>query len=222
MITLKHWAETASGTLRGVRRSLRAARNHHLLKRAGKAHTSLRLVVGSGGKPVTGWIPSERENIDLLRSETWAKYFRPDTLDAILAEHVWEHLEPDDALTAAKNCFRFLRPGGYLRAAVPDGYHPDAAYIDSVRPGGNGPGSDDHRVLYNFASFRHVFAAVGFEVVLYEYFDKDGEFHFLDWNPVEGRISRSSRLDPRNRKIALSYTSVVLDAVKPGARKTDL
>lgn len=40
--------------------------------------------------------------------------------DAFLAEHVWEHLSLEDAHRATRNCYRFLRPGGRLRLAVPD------------------------------------------------------------------------------------------------------
>lgn len=45
----------------------------------------------------------------------------PDGLaDAFLAEHVLEHLSLQDAHHAARNCHRFLRPGGRMRIAVPD------------------------------------------------------------------------------------------------------
>lgn len=40
--------------------------------------------------------------------------------DAFVAEHVWEHLSLSDAHVAARNCQRYLRPGGRLRIAVPD------------------------------------------------------------------------------------------------------
>jgi len=46
-------------------------------------------------------------------------------LDAILAEHVWEHLTKEEALIAALTCYRYIKNGGYLRVAVPDGPHPN-------------------------------------------------------------------------------------------------
>ena len=52
------------------------------------------------------------------------------------------------------NCYEFLRPGGRLRIAVPDGFHPEPGYIEYVRPGGTGIGADDHKVLYNYQSLR--------------------------------------------------------------------
>ena len=73
-------------------------------------------------------------------------------MDAILAEHVWEHLDCFAAIVAAQNCFKYLKPGGYIRVAVPDGWHPDKDYIDYVKPGGWGAGSDDHHVLYTYTN----------------------------------------------------------------------
>jgi len=109
----------------------------------------------------------------------------------------------------------FLKPGGYLRVAVPDGFHPDPEYVEWVRPGGTGPGSDDHKVLYTYATFRDLFEKIGFDVVLHEYFDESGQFHFTDWAPSDGMIERSKRYDSRNANGRLAYTSIILDAVKP-------
>ncbi len=144
-------------------------------------------------------------------------FFQPSSLDAILAEHVWEHLHPYEAVVAAKMCYAFLKPGGYLRVAVPDGFHPDDSYRDAVKPGGTGAGADDHKVLYTYLSFRDVFINAGFDVRLQEYFDEHGEFRCNDWDPSEGMIQRSKRFDPRNSSERLAYTSIILDAIKPSS-----
>jgi predicted SAM-dependent methyltransferase len=109
-----------------------------------------------------------------------------------------------------------LKAGGYVRAAVPDGMHPDPEYRDAVRPGGTGLGADDHKVLYDHESFRRIFEKVGFSVNLLEYFDKQGEFHFKAWNPHDGMILRSRRHDKRNKAGGLGFTSIILDAIKQG------
>ena len=109
-----------------------------------------------------------------------------------------------------------------MRAAVPDGLHPDPAYIEQVRPGGTGSGAEDHKVMYNFSTFRDLFTQAGFEVRLYEYYDWKGRFQFNDWNPADGMIRRSMRFDERNVSNQLAYTSIVIDAVKPAsAREAD-
>ena len=145
----------------------------------------------------------------------WQRFTPPDSLSGILAEHVWEHLTPADAEAAARLCFQHLRPGGHLRAAVPDGLHPDPRYIESVRPGGSGAGADDHQVLYRHDSFAAVFRRAGFEVRLYEHFDETGRFQFREWDPRDGMVWRSLRYDQRNRDGNPNYASIVLDAVKP-------
>jgi predicted SAM-dependent methyltransferase len=132
-----------------------------------------------------------------------------------LAEHVWEHLGSRQAIIANANCFEFLRPGGRLRIAVPDGFHPDPAYIEYVRPGGTGAGADDHKVLYNYKLISEELKNVGFEFRLLEYWDENGQFHFQEWSSEDGHISRSKRYDPRNQDGSLTYTSLIVDAIKP-------
>jgi predicted SAM-dependent methyltransferase len=132
----------------------------------------------------------------------------------------------EEALAAAKICFKYLRPGGYLRIAVPDGLHPDPAYIEVVRPEAEIP--NDHKVLYTYKTLRELFERSGFQVRLYEYFDEAGTFHCRDWDQKAGTIWRSKRFDPRNGsgKLVsvypgtledyLSYSSIILDAVREG------
>jgi predicted SAM-dependent methyltransferase len=174
----------------------------------------LRLVIGASGLCDKGWTPSEIQYLDLLNDKHWASYFTRASIDAILAEHVWEHLTVDEGFIAARRCYQYLRPGGYLRVAVPDGYHPDPAYIAYVKPGGSGPGADDHKILYNHITFSELFEKVGFRVTPLEYFDAQGLFHNGNWREEEGKIIRSSRFDTRNRDGSLNYTSIILDAHK--------
>jgi predicted SAM-dependent methyltransferase len=180
----------------------------------------LRVIVGAGEDRYHGWITTDRRTLDLLREPDWAFHFQPNTIDAILAEHVWEHLDSGAATTAAENCFKYLAPGGYIRVAVPDGLHPDTGYIDRVRPGGCGEGSEDHRVLYTYVTLRDVFESVGFDVTLLEYFDERGILHYHDWHPIDGMITRSKRFDARNQQGELAYTSIILDARKPTMIRT--
>lgn len=174
----------------------------------------LKLVVGAEGMFEPGWIGTEKKYIDLLNQSTWRYYFNKCKINAILAEHVWEHLTVQEGSIAAQNCYDYIKQGGYLRVAVPDGYHPNQDYIDYVKPGGYGNGSDDHKVLYNHETLSNIFSQVGFNVKLLEYFDSNGEFHYIDWNPDDGKIIRSKRYDKRNENGTLKYTSIILDAYK--------
>jgi predicted SAM-dependent methyltransferase len=176
-----------------------------------------RIVVGAGGFCAPGWVRTEMEFLNLLAPRDWDRLADPESLDAILAEHVWEHLDADEARVAARICHKYLRPGGYLRVAVPDGLHPDPGYIELVRVGGTGAGADDHKQLYRYDSFAAVFESAGFEVRHCEHFDESGRFDFRAWDPRDGMIWRSLRFDERNRDGNPHYTSIVLDAVKPAA-----
>ena len=189
-------------------------RKHDLREYVG-SQPKVRIIVGACDDRYEGWIATNKAVLDLLREADWAYLFQSKLIDAILAEHVWEHLDGRAALVAAQNCFTYLKPGGYIRVAVPDGLHPDEDYIDRVKPGGWGEGSDDHHVLYTYRTLEAVFALVGFETTLLEYFDERGTFHFQEWSPADGRIERSSRFDRRNRTRELAYTSIILDARKP-------
>ena len=175
--------------------------------------TRLRVVVGSSGVYEHGWIPTEYEYLNLLEPRHWSRAFGRRKIDVILAEHVFEHLTEEQGRTAMKNCARFLRRGGYLRIAVPDGYSPDPDYIDRVKPGGWGEGSDDHKVLYNIDSLSRSMVAAGLRVRPLEYYDANGKFVFVDWEKSTGMVHRSRRFDERNADGALKYTSLILDGV---------
>ncbi len=98
--------------------------------------------------------------------------------------------------------------------AVPDGFHPDPQYFEWVKVGGIGSGAHSHKTLYTYETLRDVFAGAGFAVRLLEYYDHQGHFHFVDWDPAQGTIHRSRRSDVRNRDGILRYTSIILDAYK--------
>lgn len=194
--------------LRARRDALRRSGQQRQLQALAKAEQR-RIIIGSSGTFMPGWVATDRELIDLLVDESWRRFFAPGSLDAILAEHVWEHLSAEQGRAAAATCFRYLKPGGYLRVAVPDGLHPDADYIRAVKPP-----ADEHQMLYTHASFARLFADAGFDVRLLEYFDEAGQFHFNEWQADDGMIRRSRRFDARNSGKRLGYTSIVLDAVR--------
>lgn len=203
----------AMNRLRALARAFVGSRR---LKRAVRSGNPLRIVVGSGGIGQAGWIMTDRDFLDLLRPHDWQAFFKENSISAILAEHVWEHLTPAEGLAAAVTCCNYLTPGGRLRIAVPDGFHPDPDYIELVRVGGSGAGAVDHKVLYNHDTLTSLLTRAGFEVEPLEYFDAAGNLHAADWSPDDGLVRRSRRFDPRNHDGRLRYTSLIVDARKPG------
>lgn len=162
------------------------------------------------------WVSVDKDILDITDEKAWLK-FTPgyNSLDNILAEHVWEHLTDEDTQLANKNCYKFLKSGGKLRIAVPDGLHTDKEYVENVKPGGKGIGSDDHKILYNFEIMVERLKDAGFEkIILLEYWDKEGNFNHHEWKIEDGFIKRSKNHDPRNKGGKLGYTSLIVDAIK--------
>jgi predicted SAM-dependent methyltransferase len=196
--------ERAVAVLRRLARRVREAK----LKRALRAGPR-RIVIGAGGLSDPGWVATDVSEFDLLRPESWEAYVSPASIDALLAEHVWEHLSFAEGRVAAATCYRFLKPGGRMRLAVPDGYFPDPAFQAYIGVSGVAGGeAGAHKVVYTYRSFPEVFEAAGFRTTLLEYHDEHGVFHHSAWDPAEGLIRRSRRFDPRGP------ISIVLDALK--------
>ncbi|MFP3470791.1 hypothetical protein R0J90_12185, partial [Micrococcus sp. SIMBA_144] len=103
----------------------------------------LKIVIGAGpyhNNP--GWLHMQEEDLTLLGEITWSNMFEKSSISALLPEHVWEHLTYEEGLQAANICMKYLKPSGYIRCAVPDGYFPDEEYQRIVQIGG--PGPEDH------------------------------------------------------------------------------
>ena len=158
-----------------------------------------RIGAGSGLSAYPGWFSSKVDTLDLLRREDFIRLWSPGTREAFLAEHVFAHLTFEQAQRAAAHCFEFLRPGGRLRVAVPDGCHPDPQYREHVRPGGTGPGADDHKILPTWRTLEAQLVGAWFKVALLKFWDEAGHFRVGEWSPDDGPIRRSRRIDPRNQ-----------------------
>ncbi|KAB7673120.1 class I SAM-dependent methyltransferase [Bacillus sp. B1-b2] len=178
---------------------------------------SIKLVIGAGKyRNNPGWIHTQEEELNLLNEDTW-KAYPYGSISAILAEHVWEHLSYGEGVKAASLCYSYLKPTGYIRCAVPDGYFPDEGYQDIIKVGGPGPidhPAYSHKIVHNYHSLTKLFEEAGFEIKLLEYCDELGVFHHVDWDGKDGVIFRSKKFDPRNQGEKLVFPSLILDAVK--------
>jgi len=174
-----------------------------------------RIILGAGDSRFPGWHATDRDDLDIALRSHFALYWQSASRQAFLAEHVWEHLHESDGDAALKNCYEFLKPGGRIRIAVPDAFHPDPGYQQWVRPGGIGPCADDHKVFYDYRALSDKLDRAGFRVELLEYWDESGRFHFLPWSWSDGPIRRSSQHDSRNLAWPNSYTSLIVDGIKP-------
>ena len=178
----------------------------------------LKIIIGAGTQSWENWIATQGEDLNLLKEQDWAQSFGDRRIDALLCEHVWEHLAIDEALEAAKRCFRYLKPGGFLRCAVPDGFFPDAEYQKMSQVGGPGPSDHpaaDHKFVHTYKTFVPIFEKAGFVVDLLEYCDESGRFHYHQWDLETGPIYRSLLSDHRNKEGKIGFVSLILDARKP-------
>ncbi|GAB2546370.1 class I SAM-dependent methyltransferase [Gracilibacillus alcaliphilus] len=178
----------------------------------------IRVVVGAGGyNNNPGWTHTNEDEINLLDKSTWLEKFKEGTLTAILAEHVWEHITYQEGVQAAKICYQFLHDDGYVRCAVPDGFFPDPAYQEMVQVGGPGPKDHpaaSHQIVHNYKTLTAMFEEAGFDVILLEFCDEEGNFHHKEWDGKDGVIFRSMQYDPRNQYGKLTFPSLIIDARK--------
>ena len=191
----------------------------------------MKIITGARGTSQAGWLSLERGQLDIRDQAQWSGLFAPDSLDAVLSEHVLEHLTDDEARATARNVYAFLRPGGYWRIAVPDANNPDPVYQEMCRPGGSerrkydfwltviyGPDEPGHRAHYNLSSLSVLLNSIGFAVIPLECYDDGGQFWRRQWREADGWIKRSSV----SGYLLLDYlwsncwnTSLIVDAIKP-------
>ena len=172
----------------------------------------VRVVLGAGKTSLPGWFHTDKEMLDVTNPGAWRALFEPDSIDSLLSEHMLEHLTEDEARIAVTECYRYLKPGGLFRIAVPDGYRQDPAYVAEVSPP-----RDGHKTLFNIDSLSALLKSVGYQVRPLEYFDAQDRFHAVVWDEQEGFVFRSVRFnrDEPFRRHGVYFTSLIVDARKP-------
>lgn len=178
---------------------------------------SIKIIIGASSQSYPGWIQTQENELNLLVRGDWECSLGDLRIDVILSEHVWEHLTFEEGVQAAQICYDFLKPGGYIRCAVPDAYFRNDWYQNMVKVGGPGPTDHpaaSHKIVYNYRTLTRMFEEAGFNVRLLEYCDEDGAFYYNEWNPEDGFIYRSYRYDHRNNGNELGFVSLIVDAMK--------
>ena len=172
----------------------------------------LKVILGAGTSQFPSWLQTDKELLDVTSPSDWRALFEPDSIDSALSEHMLEHLSEEEARIALTECYRYLKPGGLFRIAVPDGYRQDSAYVAEVSPP-----RDGHKTLFNIDSLTALLESVGYKVSPLEYFDAQDRFHAVVWDQQEGFVFRSARFnrDEPFRRDGVYYTSLIVDAHKP-------
>lgn len=178
---------------------------------------SIKIIIGAGNTEFDDWESTQESELNVLNRTHFENRFEKESIDAMLAEHVWEHMTEDEGVEAAKNCYDFIKCGGYIRCAVPDKNFHNEWYQNMVQVGGPGPidhPAYTHKILYDYKTIKTVFEKAGFSVELLEYCDENGAFHYKYWNEADGKIGRSFRFDTRNSLEKLGMVSIIIDAKK--------
>lgn len=106
-------------------------REHAALLRAVASAASdnvpVRVNVGAHTDTYTGWVSASADALDVTDSRSFAAVAAAagGSVAGLLAEHVWEHLTPIEALVATANAAAALARGAAIRLAVPDGWRPE-------------------------------------------------------------------------------------------------
>ena len=113
----------------------------------------MKIVLGAGTTQFDGWISTQQDQLDLLKPETFEAFFQDEQAEAMLAEHLFEHLTLAEAMIAAQTLKQYLKPGGWIRAAVPDRNFRNEEYQKLVQVGGPGPQDHPaatHKIVYDY------------------------------------------------------------------------
>ncbi|KOY88069.1 hypothetical protein AD998_05385 [bacterium 336/3] len=152
--------------------------------------------------------------LDVTDEACYKKMLGNNKIYKILAEHVFEHLTTEQIKTALHFFYKYSTEDINIRIAVPDGFHTDNKYIEEVKIGGTGYGSDDHKQLFNYQTLGALFEEAGFKSFPVEYWDEQGIFHAGYKDDDKGMIRRSMLHDARNKDGKPHYTSLIMDFTK--------
>ncbi|MBL1212460.1 MAG: hypothetical protein HND52_03760 [Ignavibacteriae bacterium] len=174
-------------------------------------HKKIKIIIGAGTTKFKGWFNTDTYNLDVTSSSDFRKLLKDKKIDAVLAEHVLEHLTSEQLDRMIQNFLNYCHENCNIRIAVPDGYHGNIEYIENVKPNGKGEGAEDHKHLFNYISLSKLFEKYGFKANLLEFWDENKEFNTIYKNDDNGIIRRSFLNDSRNFEGKPNYTSLIID-----------
>jgi predicted SAM-dependent methyltransferase len=207
--------EPARRQIRQVRKTVRYALNRQRIKGAVRRGEPLKIIVGAAETWRSGWDSTNEQWHDISSPTDWQQVFGGRRILAkVVAEHVFEHLTRDEAATALRLIAAHLVPGGRVRIAVPDGYHPDPTYLRHVDINGIGDDAADHKQLLNVDSLMTLLEGAGFRAVLVDGYRRDGSLTRSSWRDEDGYIWRSHQNASTNTfNFVDAETSLIVDGI---------
>lgn len=152
----------------------------------------IKIIVGAAETHQPGWYSTNECWLDITRDDHWRNIFKGRTLVThVVAEHVFEHLTYEEAQRALRYIHAHMVPGGRIRIAVPDGYHPDPEYQRHVGIEGIGDDGSDHKQLLNVDVLGALLSEAGFKPMHIEGYTAGGELKETPYATHDGFIMRS-------------------------------
>lgn len=190
-----------------------------VIERAMRKHETIKIIVGAAETYQENWYSTNEQWLDITNQKDWAKIFKgKPRLTHVVAEHVFEHLTPEEAVRSLKLIYEHLVDGGRVRIAVPDGYNPDPVYLKHVGIKGIGDDAADHKQLLNRDVLTALLADAGFAPEFVEGYDKSGELTCADYSAEDGFIMRSRAHQDQSIRDKWAFpdadTSLIMDGVK--------
>lgn len=180
----------------------------------------MKIIVGAAMTHQAGWYSTNEQWLDITRAGDWERVFHGKVLlTHVLAEHVFEHLTPDETRQALSLVAKHIVRGGKIRIAVPDGYHPDQSYRRHVGIAGIGADAEDHKQLLNSDTLTQFLEEAGFSTEMLEGYRNSGELVQKPIDPASGTVirSRSNAQTQAGREgweFVDAETSLVIDGIR--------
>lgn len=184
----------------------------------------LKIILGAALTYQKDWFSTNEEWLDITNSNHWERIFgRENRISRAIAEHVFEHLTEEQMRKALSNIYKYLKPNGTIRIAVPDGNNPNKEYIRNVGISGIGADAEDHKQLIKYEHLNDEMKRLGFKVTLKEGYDKDGNLKVTKIDTEKGQVIRSRTINSHYKNYLKkisgwrykdSITSLIIDGEK--------
>lgn len=185
-----------------------------LVKQKHDRNQPVKVILGAGNYSAftNEWINTDLPQFDITNASHWEFIFGNVKISNLFAEHVFEHLTKEQIIMALTLAHKYMSDTGVFRIAIPDRNNKDSLYQEATKPGGTGPGADDHKVFLNIHDCEELAKATSFRILPLEYFDNDSSFHFVDFDSDKGDVTRSRKNNYHYEPVP-KYTSLIFDLV---------
>lgn len=138
------------------------------------------LILGSGHslgyreKEFPNFIATDQDELDLMNRFEITQYIPNESIDVIYANHVLEHIYPEEVWNVFENIKFMNKPEGYLIFCVPDLNGFKSQYFNNKEEAIIFQPKAAHHVYFTMESLTFILNNIGYEVTPIYYHDKKG------------------------------------------------